>query len=44
MSPEDTSKNFDEFHHRKDLKFENFVQSQLKMVSLGLVYASTYIF
>ena len=34
MSPEDISENFDESHNCKNLKYENFGESQVKMVSL----------
>jgi hypothetical protein len=37
MSPEDISENFGESHHCKNLKFENFDESQPKMVSPGLI-------
>jgi hypothetical protein len=37
MSPEDIFENFGESHHCKKLKFENFGESQLKMVSAGLM-------
>jgi hypothetical protein len=37
MSPEDISENFGDSHYYKNLKFENFDESQLKMVSPGLV-------
>jgi hypothetical protein len=37
MSPEDISEHFGESHHFKNLKFENFGQSQLKMMSPGLI-------
>ena len=37
MSQEDISENFDDFHHCKNLKFENFGESKLKMVSPGLI-------
>ena len=37
MSPEDIILNFVESHHCKNLKFENFGESQLKMVSPGLI-------
>jgi len=37
MNPEDISENFSEFHHRKNLKFENFGESQLKLVGSGLI-------
>jgi len=37
MSPKDISKNFDESHHCKNWKFENVDESQLKMVSPGLI-------
>ena len=37
MSPEDISENFGESHQCKNLKFENFGESQLKMVSRGLI-------
>jgi len=37
MSPEDISENLGESHHCINLKFENFGESQLKMVSPGLI-------
>jgi len=37
MSPEDISENFSESHFCNNLKFENFGESQLKMVSPGLI-------
>jgi len=37
MNPEDISEYFGESHHCKNLKFDNFGESQLKMVSSGLV-------
>ena len=42
MSPEDISENLGEFHHCKNLKFQNFeeFQMQLKMMRLGLIQAS----
>jgi len=40
MSPEDISKNFGESYHCKNWKFENFDESQLYMVSPGLVKVS----
>jgi len=33
MSPEDISENFGESHNCKTLKFDNYDESQLKMVS-----------
>ena len=35
--PEDVSENFGVSHHRKNLKFENFGESQLKLASPGLI-------
>jgi len=32
MSSEDISENFEESYHCKNLKFENFCESQLKML------------
>ena len=40
MSPEDISENVGEFHHCKNLKFENFGEPQLKMMSPELLLAS----
>jgi hypothetical protein len=37
MNPENISENFDEFHHCKNLKFENLSESSLKLVSPGLI-------
>jgi hypothetical protein len=37
MSLEDISENFGESHHFKNLIFENFGESQMKMMSSGLV-------
>ena len=37
MSPEDISENFGESKYCKNLKFENFGKTQLKMVSPGLI-------
>ena len=41
MSPEDISENFSASHHCKNLKFVNFDESQLKMMSPGLINASS---
>jgi hypothetical protein len=35
-SPEGIFENFAKYHHCKNLKFENFDESQLKMVSPGM--------
>jgi len=35
MSPEDISENLGDFHQYKNLKFENYNESQLKTASLG---------
>ena len=37
MSPESPFQNFDESHHYRDPKFRNFGESQIKMMSPGLV-------
>jgi hypothetical protein len=37
VSQEDISEHFGEFHHCKNQKFENCDESQLKMVSPGLI-------
>jgi len=37
MSQEDIAENFGESHHYKNLIFENFGESQLKMVIPGVV-------
>ena len=40
MTQEDISENFSESYNFKNLKFEKFGKSQLKMVSLGLIQVS----
>jgi hypothetical protein len=42
MSPEDVSEKVGEYHHCKNLKIENFGESQLKMAmaSPGIIWAS----
>ena len=40
MSTEDISENFSEFHHSKNIKFYNFGESEMKIVSPGLIYFS----
>jgi len=41
MSPEDISENFDESQHCKNVQFENFGESQLKMASPRLILANS---